>query len=109
MFVDLSKIDLSAISQSDFKNPGRVNYFQTLFNSKDGRVYGNIGLKLENGRARGDYDTYDFDIKRFDSKTTTMSPAQLIIRNAATQIGNAVAGQETAYRIYFNGTAPIKK
>lgn len=80
LFVDLSKIDLSAISQSDFKKAGKVNYFQTLFNSEDGPVYGNIGLKLENGRARGDYDTYDFDIKRFDSKTTKMSPAQLIIR-----------------------------
>jgi RHS repeat-associated protein len=108
LFADLSKVDLSAIKQGDFKTDRKVTYFQTLFNSKDGRVYGNIGLSLENGRARGTYDTYDFDVKPYTNKTT-ITPAELIIRNAATQIGNAVAGNGTGYRIYFNGTAPIKK
>jgi hypothetical protein len=90
LYVDLAKIDLSSIKQGDFKANGQITYFQTLFNSKDGRVYGNMGLKLENGRAKGNYDDYDFDIKPYTNKTK-VSPAELIVRNLATQIGNGTA------------------
>jgi hypothetical protein len=108
LYVDLAKIDLSSIKQGDFKANGQITYFQTLFNSKDGRVYGNMGLKLENGRAKGNYDDYDFDIKPYTNKTK-VSPAELIVRNLATQIGNWKAGNGTGFRIFFNGTASIKK
>ncbi|MEC3882048.1 RHS repeat-associated core domain-containing protein, partial [Parapedobacter sp. 10938] len=107
LYVDLSKIDLSSISQGDFKTDRKVTYFQTLFSSKDGRVYGNIGLSLVNGVARGAYDDYDFDVKRWNGPP--QQAHKLIIRNAATQIGNAFAGKGVGYRIYFNGTAPVKK
>jgi len=88
----LAKIDLSAISQSDFSKVGQRKYFQTLFNSDDGRVYGNIGLTLQSGgRVKGAYDDYDFDIKPY-TKQTKITPAELIIRNAATGIGKTLAG-----------------
>ena len=109
LYVDLAKIDLSAISQSNFSKVGERKYFQTLFNSDDGRVYGNIGLTLQaGGRVKGAYDDYDFDIKRYTNQTK-MTPAELIIRNAATGIGHMRAGDGQGYRIHFNGTAPIKK
>lgn len=109
LFVDLSKMDLSAIGQSDFSKVGERKYFQTLFSSKDGRVYGNIGLTLQSGgKVKGTYDDYDFDIKSYTNQTK-MTPAELIIRTAATAIGQMKAGDGQGFRIYFNGTAVIKK
>ncbi len=108
LYADLSKIDLSFIRASDFQSDRKITYFQTLFSSNDGRVYGNIGLSLVNGRAVGNYDRYDFDIKRYTNKTTQI-PLSLIIRNAATQIGNWFAGNGTPYNIYFYGSYPVKK
>lgn len=108
LYVDLAKIDLSSFKQSDFKENGQITYLQTLFKSSDGRVYGNIGLKLQNGRAKGNFDVYDFDIKRYEPNSK-VTPAELIIRNAATGIGLWKAGEGRGYMIYFNGSAPIKK
>ncbi|MFC5283652.1 RHS repeat-associated core domain-containing protein [Pedobacter alpinus] len=107
LYADLGKIDLAFIKESDFRGKG-VNYFQTLFKSKDGRVYGNIGLKLLNGALFGSYDYYDFDIKPY-TKNTKQTPFSLIVRNFGTGVGSWLAGKGIPYYIYFYGSYPIKK
>ncbi|RYF22816.1 MAG: RHS repeat-associated core domain-containing protein [Flavobacteriales bacterium] len=107
LYVDLNQIDFSGIKQSDFKKDRKVTVFQTLYSSNDGVTYGQVGLSLQNGRASGTFDDYDFDIKRYNGPPQI--PLTLIARNAATGLGHMVAGEGKSYRIYFNGTVPIKK
>lgn len=108
LYADLGKIDLAFIKSSDFLPDEKITYFQTLFKSKDGRVYGNLGLKLINGNIFGSHDIYNFDIKPY-TKQTKQTPLSLIVRNFGTGIGSWVAGKGTPYYIYFYGSYPIKK
>jgi len=50
--------------------------------------------------VQGSYDDYDFDMHKGNG-------VKIWLRNKATQIGAKVAGEGTAYRIYFNGSKTL--
>jgi RHS repeat-associated protein len=109
--VNLNSIDFSNVYKSDItKNNGYVNLFfkqspASKFFSGGGNVYGTIKLEIVSGftvRAPGGYfDKYDFDIKPWNADP------QRILRNTATHIGAAVAGEGTPFKIEFLGTATL--
>lgn len=98
LLADLGKIDFGNIHSSDF--PGGVgsswnfNLDSPRYFSRDGIVYGTIRLTLgRNNTVTTKSDFYDFDMQR-----------GRFWRNAATLMGNAVAGSGTPYPINFYGT-----
>jgi hypothetical protein len=96
--VDASKIDLDFINPDDYTE-GAQGYsnVQTLFSSRDGRVYGNIGIRRVSGNQFQIHpDNYGFE-------THNGSGAQTWIRNQATKIGASYAGEGAPYDIYFRG------
>lgn len=107
--VNLNSIDFSHVFVSDLEaNKGYVNLFakqSLLSNLLDGggNVYGTIKLEIVNGltiRAPGGYfDKYDFD-----NKPWNLDPER-ILRNSATYIGAAYAGEGVPFKIQFLGTA----
>lgn len=106
LFVDLSKIDLSGIVSFGDNYIGQKKTFNLLTGSSrnlnDGLVYGNITLiRNSNNTVRAYADKYDFDMKSWANPSNW-------IRNTETIIGRKVAGNGTAYLIYFHGSAPIK-
>ena len=105
LFVALDKIDLSNLYSKGEKYVGEHKYislFQASNSPNDALVYGTIGLtRYPNNQVRGSYDTYDFDMHKGGGVTTWL-------RNRATEIGQWVAGEGTAYRVYFNGSKTLK-
>ena len=106
---DLSKIDLSEVSASEFKGIGTELYVRLdgkHFSSlNDAVVYGSFRLKLgPNNTVTSDFDTYDFDIKPWSS-------SRLIVRNIATIGGRYLAGGgkklPQPFRIEFYGSGKI--
>lgn len=106
---DLSKIDLSQISASEFASPnnpsgiGNTTSIQTLFRSNDGYVYGNIILKLHPNNvvtAPLGYDEYNFEMHYplLDS----------LVRNAATLGGRIINfGEGDKFKIMLHGSGKI--
>ncbi|MBE8726416.1 hypothetical protein [Flavobacterium hungaricum] len=124
LYADLSKIDLSFVSASDFKKVGEVKTFQSLFKSEDGFVYGNITLKYEGGTrvtvSKGYYDTYNFETH--GNRSTSPSVFRRIgqntsraFRNFATVGGRMLADRfpmrlnNQEFNIYFYGVGKISK
>jgi RHS repeat-associated protein len=104
LFMALDKIDLSLLYSKGEKYVGEFKHV-SLFNASnsinDALVYGTIGLtRYPNHQVKGTYDTYDFDMHESGGVTTWL-------RNRATEIGEWVAGEGAAYRIYFNGTKTL--
>ena len=94
--VDASKVDL------DFVNPdgwtvNQTKGVQTLYQSRDGRVYGNLTLTYKGGdQFKIHSDNYGFEMH-------TGSGASTWFRNQFTKIGGYVAGEGLGYDIHFNG------
>ena len=79
----------------DYKN------VQTLFSSRDGRVYGNIGIKRTTGNQfEIATDNYGFEMHSGSGFGTW-------VRNVATRIGSYYAGQGTRYDIHFRGVNTV--
>jgi RHS repeat-associated protein len=97
---DLSKVDLSFLTAADFDNkPGTSKFIQTLWSSKDGRVYGNIRLTYKgNNRVSCDFDRYDFEMHPWGSPKNW-------VRNFATMYGDP--GKGKGFIIKFKGTGII--
>lgn len=94
--VDASKIDLDFINPDNW-NVGETKVKQTLFTSKDGRVYGNLTLTYEgNSHFSINPDIYDFETHHGLGLKTWF-------RNQATKVGSWVAGSGKAYKINFSG------
>lgn len=97
--LDASKIDLNSVDTSKWVK-GKTYGVQTLINSNDGRVLGNITVKyLGNNQVSILPDTYNFEQhgKFMDSP----------FRNAATVIGAWKAGDGKQYQINFRGINTI--
>jgi len=124
LYADLSKIDLEFINISDFKGVGDIKTFQTLVNSSDGFIYGNITLKYEGGTkvsvTKGYHDTYNFE--RHNSRSTNPNASERVKENAARAFRNfaTVGGRMLAdrfpvnlhnqeFKIYFYGYGKISK
>src|SRR5690606_21072879 len=88
--VDASKVDLNFINPEDWA-VGQSGPVQTLFSSRDGRVYGNLTLTYK-GRNQFSIspDLYNFEMHNSSGVKTW-------IRNMATKIGEAHAGKGVPY------------
>ena len=103
-FLDLSKIDLSQISASEFKGGvGTVAVIDTLYRSKDGFVYGKLTLRLHENNivtSSPGFDEYDFEMH--------YPFLNNIKRNVATLIGRVVNyGEGQAFNINLHGEGRI--
>lgn len=102
MYVDLSKVDLSFLDPTDFNEKKWTSkVVQTIWESKDGKVFGHIKLTYLGGnkvRATLGYDDYDFEMHPWSNPGSW-------IRNIETIIGEP--GQGTGFRIYLIGTGTI--
>jgi RHS repeat-associated protein len=96
---DLSKVDLSFLTAADFDNkPGTSKYIQTLWGSKDGRIYGNIRLTYEgNNRVSSTFDVYDFEMHSWKGPKNW-------VRNFATMFGDPGQGKGFRINFYNKGT-----
>lgn len=98
--LDASKIDLNSVDTKGWVK-GKTYTVQTLVNSSDGRVLGNITVKyLGNNQVSILADTYNFEQhgKFLDSP----------FRNAATVVGKLWAGEGKQYQINFKGINTIR-
>ncbi|WP_024770720.1 RHS repeat domain-containing protein [Aquimarina macrocephali] len=103
LFVDLSKVDLGFISSEQFKSVGSTKPIQTLFDSEDGAIYGNVTFTYEGeNKVSAAPDVYDFG--RHNRRSTASSPLTRIKENAKRGIRNAatVGGRIVADRSPFN-------
>ncbi|KFF08097.1 hypothetical protein IX38_08115 [Chryseobacterium luteum] len=97
--LDASKIDLNNVNTKGWVK-GKTYNVQTLVNSSDGRVLGNITVKyLGNNQVSILADTYNFE----QHGKFTDSP----FRNAATVLGKWAAGEGQQYQINFKGINTI--
>lgn len=105
LFVDLKQVDLTGIHSEDFNGVGSKEVFNLFLNSNsynDQLVYGSITLKLyPNDQVRAYADNYDFKMH-----TPLWNPLNMP-RNAATKIGQKLAGRGKDYEINFTGAAYI--
>jgi len=98
--VDASKIDLNAVNTNGWVK-GNTYGVQTLLNSEQGRVLGNITVEyLGNNQVRILSDTYNFE----QHGSYWSSP----IRNPANTLGRWVAGEGKEFQINFKGVNTIK-
>lgn len=104
--LDASKIDLNSVDISEWKK-GEIKGIQTLFNSKEGRVLGNITVEyLGNNQLKIFPDTYNFEMH--GNPLTVRTQPLTMIRNAATFLGLLKAGSGMQYKINFSGVNTIK-
>ena len=96
--VDASKVDLDFVNPNDYKVGGDFENVQTLFSSRDGRVYGNIGIR----RTKGNQFEIHPDVYNFDNHNGTSLGTW--VRNQATNIGRWHAGSGQEFKIHFKGT-----
>jgi hypothetical protein len=114
--VDLSEIDLSRISSSDFPSGvGDIRYFNLLQNKynklDDGLVYGTITLKyLGNNQVEivGN-DTYNFEIHKIQNVKNLKNVSRESLRNIETMIALGIHGTGKPFKIYFRGKGKIGK
>lgn len=84
-----------------------LNSVQTLYDSSDGRVYGNIGLTYEgNNQFSISSDGYDFG--PHDYKGSFSDKAKTFTRNRLTEVGKLAAGSGKAFPIHFSGLNTVK-
>jgi RHS repeat-associated protein len=113
--VDLSKINLQGINETDFplKNGTRIGsdgYFNLLYGNShslnDGLVFGTIKLVYAgNGKVTApNNDIYDFEMHSLSWKNFYKE----IPRNILTVIGGTYAGSGRSYNIHFRGQGNIK-
>lgn len=94
--VDASKVDLDFIDIGDWK-VGDQRAVQTLYESRDGRVYGNLTLEYKgNSNFSINKDTYNFEMHSVKTVKTWF-------RNQFTRIGAWHAGKGQQFDIYFSG------
>jgi len=121
LFADLSKIDLKFLTTEDFKFK-KTKGVQTLYDSEDGTVYGQITLQYIGGnKVKSDFDEYNFEMHHNGSiaseKTTRMGENfKRAMRNGATFGGRVVANHSifdngSSFFIFFygNGTISLSK
>ena len=99
LYADLSKIDFDFIKPSDF-NGKESKYFQTLYDSEDGSVYGQLKLeRVGNNQVKSNFDIYNFERHhRGDQSNLTAGQKieknfKLMLRNMATFIGRVRANR----------------
>jgi hypothetical protein len=98
--VDASRVDLNSVDKTGWVK-GKTYGVQTLLNSEQGRVLGNITVKyLGNNQVKILQDTYNFE----QHGSYWSSP----IRNPANSIGRWWAGKGTQYDINFRGINTIR-
>jgi len=96
LIVDASKIDLGFINPTEWST-GQIKPVQTLFSSRDGRVYGQLTLEYKGGYKFKIFpDEYGFEMH-------SGSGAKIWSRNQFTKIGKYFAGNGNPYWIHFNG------
>ncbi|MCG7281611.1 hypothetical protein MHJ94_09940, partial [Chryseobacterium taklimakanense] len=107
--LDASKIDLNSADTSKWQKGGKYGV-QTLFNSKEGRVLGNITVEyLGNNQVKILPDTYNFEMH--GNPLSVRNPIKNYgtwIRNTATILGLLKAGSGMQYKINFSGINTIK-
>ena len=104
--VDASKIDLNSVDTSKWQKGGKYGV-QTLFNSKEGRVLGNITVEyLGNNQIKILPDTYNFEMH--GNPLSVRTKPWTMIRNTATFLGLMKAGSGMQYKINFSGINTIK-
>lgn len=105
LYVDLDQIDLSniySLGDEFIEQKKTFNLITASGNLNDGLVYGNITLKRYPGdRVRAYADTYDFDMKSWNSINN-------IGRNICTIIGDIFAGSGKKFEIIFYGSKKLK-
>lgn len=113
LYVDLGKIDLSDVYESDIpKKGGDVNLFLIqsplsgiMGKGGGGNVYGSIKLKLIGKRAVVTPIGY-FDYYNFNQQKWGINPFRWL-RNIGTYVGKQFAGEGTPYKIYFYGIGTL--
>lgn len=119
LYADLSKIDFDFIKPSDF-NGKESKYFQTLYESEDGSVYGQLKLeRVGNNQVKSNFDIYNFE-RHHGGDQSNMTAGQkieknfkLMLRNMATFIGRVRANRSPVnkhrkgFKIKFYGTGKI--
>lgn len=104
--LDASKIDLNSVDTSKWQKGGRYGV-QTLFNSKEGRVLGNITVEyLGNNQVKILTDTYNFEMH--GNPLSVRTKPWTMIRNTATFLGLMRAESGMQYKINFSGVNTIK-
>lgn len=107
--LDASKIDLNSVDTSKWQKGGKYGV-QTLFNSKEGRVLGNITVEyLGNNQVKILPDTYNFEMH--GNPLSVRNPIKNYgtwIRNTATVLGLMKAESGMQFKINFNGINTIK-
>jgi hypothetical protein len=95
---DASKVDLAFVSPSDFDyKVNKSQVIQTLWDSKDGEVYGNLTMKYLGGHeVEISPDVYNFEMHSWSNPINW-------IRNFATWYGNPGNGQDFIIRFYNHG------
>ncbi|ANI90119.1 hypothetical protein A9P82_12995 [Arachidicoccus ginsenosidimutans] len=96
--VDADQVDLDFLNPNEWGVGDRKNV-QTLYNSVDGLVYGNIFVDyMGSYQFMIEKDRYDFDIK-----PNPKHQFKVWFRNKATKIGHWYAGKGIPFDIYFRG------
>ena len=100
LYVDLNKINLSGLKQSD-ADKGAISLFSVSTSINDMLVYGSITLKRYSiNRITAYPDIYDFEMHEpINSKEK--------LRNFATRIGSIVAGKGIPFTIYIYGSKTL--
>jgi len=98
--VDLSKIDLQFIRPSDFNDKvGKTKAIQTLWSSKEGKIYGNLTLTyVGDNKVSAKFDVYDFEMHSWANPVNWL-------RNGLTIYANPGVGE--GFRINFYGYGAI--
>lgn len=104
--VDASNIDLNSVNTKGWVK-GKTYGVQTLFNSSEGRVLGNITVEyLGNNQVKILPDKYNFEMH--GDPLSVRSKPWTMIRNAATFLGIMKSGSGMQYDINFRGINTIK-
>jgi RHS repeat-associated protein len=103
--VDASKIDLSFVDPNIFSSVGDREVVSTLFNSRDGLVYGQLELIYRgNNKVEIVSNDYDFDVGASEGHPWVWGNYG---RNSATLLGNILAGPGQPYTIHFSGLGDL--
>lgn len=99
--IDASKVDVDFLNSENW-SVGMIDQRQLLMNSKSGTVYGQLTFKyLGSNKFKVFNDHYDFKLHRGSLDMSLSQSFKLMFRNAATNVGHALAGKGTPYDINF--------
>jgi hypothetical protein len=117
LYADLGQVDLKFLTPADFAQ-NRTQGVQTLYDSEDGTVYGQIRLQyLGGGKVISDFDEYNFEMHHrgstsSDKSTRITENFKRAMRNGATFGGRVRANHSAidngdSFFIFFYGKGII--